>query len=193
MAIDCPHCTKKIEDAMPKDRFDEVSRERKEFKKRLDEVEPALELATKANGPLQEEVKAWQGKGSAWEQERAIAGSGITDQEGMDFVRSAWSRLPEQGRPALADWLKDTTKLPKGVQAYLPAQGSGGAQSADKGGTKLPASNGGVQPPPGGQGAPSQFTADAISRMSRDEYRQQRAAVHQSLGLPTPPALPKVG
>ena len=40
----------------------------------------------------------------------ALLSRGVTDAEDMDLVRYRHSRLPEEGRPALSDWLDDGAK-----------------------------------------------------------------------------------
>lgn len=111
-----------------------------------------------------------------WETERELFSRGITDQEGMDFVRMAYDRLPAEGRPALGEWLAGD-KLPKAVRAYMPEAAPASAAPTTPT-TPPPPANAGVTNAP--SGAPSQYTPEAISRMSPAEYKAARAAI---LGL----------
>jgi len=211
MGYACPHCTKEIEDAVPKKRFDEVYAERRDYKKQVDDVNSALDAAkadlakaAKANEPLKQELDAYKSKEGVWAQERAIISAGITDPEGIDFARVAYGRLPSEGRPALGDWLKDSAKLPKAVQAYLPTTATtatttttttqaGASSSAGAGAGQaraMPAANAGTVAQPAGASAPQSYSSEAIGRMTRDEYKAHRAAIFQSMGMPVPPTTP---
>lgn len=116
---------------------------------------------------------------AGWAEERAIVGAKVTEQEGIDFIRLAWSRVPEEARPkgGLPEWLGEREKLPKGVQAYLPPPAQDNKQVA-----KPPAPNAGTRQPPAGG-----FTAEQLPGMSMQEYAQSREAIWSQLGFQAPP------
>jgi len=49
----------------------------------------------------------------------ALLSRGVTDAEDMDLVRYRHSRLPEEGRPALSDWLDAGAKTDRYLTALL--------------------------------------------------------------------------
>ena len=51
----------------------------------------------------------------------ALLSRGVTDSEDMDLVRYRYSRLPEEGRPALSEWLENGAKTDRYLSALLGA------------------------------------------------------------------------
>ena len=51
----------------------------------------------------------------------ALLSRGVTDAEDMDLVRYRYSRLPEENRPALAEWLENGAKTDRYLSALLGA------------------------------------------------------------------------
>lgn len=145
-----------------------------DLEKKLATSEKSVNEVAKLQGELDE----FKSRESTWEQERAIMAAGISDAEGLEFTRSAWSRLGDEAKAAgLEAWLSDTEKLPRGVQAYLPSEGSAAA----------PTPNAGVR---GDAARPEgQFTGRQLSGMSNADYAKNRAAAYEDMGL-APPRLP---
>lgn len=92
---------------------------------------------------LEEERTRYSTASSSWEAERAVYQLGITDPEAIEVARHLHGRLPEQGRPALADWLRsakeDPSKAPRALVPYLaqPAPTPAPATSAATSSTAL--------------------------------------------------------
>lgn len=167
------------------DRIRALTSERRQLREQLAAMQSQLEAqaeAVKSAEALKAQLGEWEGKYAAaetsWRTERELLARGISDAEGLDFVRLAYDRLPKDNRPPLGEWLSDTEKLPKAVRAYLPDSTPTTATPASepaKATTPPPRANAGALPT-GGQ-APSQFSPEAISRMSPSEYRAAREAI----------------
>ena len=165
------------------DRIRSLSAERKQLREQMAELQSRYDSAqemVKQADTYKATAAEWEQKFSTartqWDTERELFSRGITDQEGMDFVRMAYDRLPAEGRPPLSEWLAGD-KLPKAVRAYMPEGGAPVAPSAPPT-PPPPAANAGATNAP--RGAPSQYSPEAISRMSPAEYKAARAAI---LGL----------
>lgn len=166
------------------ERIRSLSAERKQLREQIAELQSRYDQAqemVKQADTYKATAAEWETKfaqaRTQWETERELFSRGITDQEGMDFVRMAYDRLPAEGRPPLGEWLSATDKLPKAVRAYMPEAAPATAAPTTPT-TPPPPANAGVTNAP--SGAPSQYTPEAISRMSPAEYKAARAAI---LGL----------
>ena len=159
------------------ERIRSLSAERKMLREQMAELQSRFDQQadTYKASATEWETKFSQAR-TQWETERELFSRGITDQEGMDFVRMAYDRLPAEGRPALGEWLAGD-KLPKAVRAYMP-EAAPVAAAPTTPTTPPPPANAGVTNAP--SGAPSQYSPEAISRMSPAEYKAARAAI---LGL----------
>jgi hypothetical protein len=164
------------------ERIRSLSTERKQLREQLAELQSRYEQQSemvKQADTYKASASDWEAKFSTarsqWETERELFSRGITDQEGMDFVRIAYDRLPAEGRPPLGEWLAGD-KLPKAVRAYMPDGGLPPAPATTT--APVPSANAGVTNAPAG--APSQYSGEAIQRMSGAEYKAARAAI---LGL----------
>ena len=149
----------------------------KELEGRVSELAPLAESAEKYKAQIEEVKAASKAEREALRIEREISAAGITDAEGMEYVQHAYSRLPSEGRPTLAEWLGNKDALPKAVRAYMPEGGTPPTPAAPPA-PPPPAANAGATDAP--KGAPSQYSPEAISRMSPAEYKAARAAI---LGL----------
>jgi hypothetical protein len=165
------------------ERIRSLSAERKMLREQMAELQSRYDSAqemVKQADTYKASASEWEAKFSTargqWETERELFSRGITDQEGMDFVRIAYDRLPAEGRPPLGEWLAGD-KLPKAVRAYMPDAASAPLPTA-KTTTPPPPANAGATNAPAG--SPSQYSPEAISRMSPSEYKAARAAI---LGL----------
>ena len=101
----------------------------------------------------------------------------------MEYVQHAYSRLPSEGRPPLAEWLGNKDGLPKAVRAYLPeaAPAATPAPSAPAT-TAMPKTNAGTvtQTPP----ATTTWTPESIMRLTPAEYKANAAAIQAAIRTP---------
>ena len=114
---------------------------------------------------------------SAWQVERDLMAAGLTDPEGMEYARHAYSRIAEADRPkgGIGEWLKGD-KLPKAVSAYLPTADAGTAAPA---GGRAVDPNKGVAPPRGvapGAKTPEQSLRDGT-------WKQDKEALAAEMGI----------
>lgn len=171
------------------DRIRALTNERRQLREQLAAMQSQLEAqaeAVKAADALKSQLGEWEGKYATaelnWKTERELLARGINDAEGIEFVRLAYDRLPKTDRPELGEWLSNVEKLPKAVRAYLPdglPQAPAPAEPT-KAVAPPPRANAGALPT-GGQ-APSNFSPEAIARMTPAEYRAAREAVLQNRG-----------
>lgn len=161
-----------------------------EATRQLAEVEAArgaLERSTKAHESVAAQLAEYQKKEASWHTERELMGAGITDPEGLDFVKLAYNRIPEADRPkeGIGAWIKgDRDTLPRGLHAYLPT-----VEGVAPAGAKPPAANSGVARH--GNGA-AQLTAQQVAASTGSEWRSSREAEYAALGMTAPP-LPSKG
>jgi hypothetical protein len=151
----------------------------KELEGRVGELTPLAESAEKYRAQVDEVKAASKAEREALRIEREISAAGITDAEGMEYVQHAYSRLPSEGRPPLAEWLGNKEALPKAVRAYLAeAPAAAPAPTA----APLPKSNAGTvtQTPP----ATTTWTSESIMRLTPAEYKANAAAINAALRAP---------
>jgi hypothetical protein len=168
---------------VPYERLQAATRAKAEAEARAAELEARVaELvpASKRAETLAAQLADYERRAAAWTEERAILAAGISDPDGIDFARHAWSRVPADQRPegGLPAWLQSRDALPRAVQAYLP-QAAAATDPTPPVAPRLPAANTGAAPavPHGG----ARFTADQIARMSDAEYTAHRAAIMAEL------------
>lgn len=195
MAYECPHCSAEIADIVPKARLDKERAKRSAAEEAATAHEQAIaEWQAKAEqgAAAAEELAAYKSKEQAWTEERAIIGAGITDAEGIQMARLAWSAVPSDQRPegGVAEWLPSA---PRGVRAYLPdAKPSEPRSAAPAPASSAPpaAAPPAVVPSPvaGRQptGAAPLFGAGDAARMPANEWAAKRASYYESLGLRAP-------
>jgi hypothetical protein len=179
------------------ERISKLTAARREAEARASQLEERIaELAPAAKKleTLSTQLAEYQRREQAWTEERTILSSGISDPDGVDFARHAWSRLPDDKRPAggIAEWLTQRDALPKAVQAYLPPAAAGSTQQAasttqqtsgangqQAAAAKLPASNTGAAPQvPHGQVA---WTPERIRALTPAEYAANKDAIKAEL------------
>jgi hypothetical protein len=151
----------------------------KELEGRVNELTPLAESAEKYRAQIEEVKAASKAEREALRIEREISAAGITDAEGMEYVQHAYSRLPSEGRPPLAEWLGNKEALPKAVRAYLAeAPAAAPAPTA----APLPKSNAGTvtQTPP----ATTTWTSESIMRLTPAEFKANAAAINAALRTP---------
>lgn len=130
----------------------------------------------------------------------ALLSRGVTDAEDMDLVRYRYSRLPEEGRPALPDWLESGAKTDRYLSALLGAPPvSHGAMGAPQTTTPAaPASPAATTPPAtptpsvntnnGVAATPplsSPLSLERISQMPSDERITRNTEIQAFLGALT--------
>jgi len=170
------------------ERIRSLSAERRQLREQLADLQSRYEQASelvKQADTYKATASEWETKfkqaGQTWETERELFKRGITDQEGMDFVRMAYDRLPAEGRPALGDWLAEADKLPKAVRAYMPDASpapTAAPAPAPSPTVQTPRANAAATSAPASSSA---FAPEAISRMSPQEYAAHRAAILETL------------
>lgn len=100
---------------------------------------------------------------------------GILDAEGRDVAQYLYGKLPEEGRPELADWIKSAREnpdeAPKALRPYLgttePVKPD--PKSAPEG--TLPKSNAGVDPSGATRSTGPSFSADRIREIREEAQR----------------------
>jgi hypothetical protein len=150
----------------------------KELEGRVGELTPLAEQADKYRTQVEEVKAASKAEREALRIEREISSAGITDAEGMEYVQHAYSRLPAEGRPPLAEWLAAKEALPRAVRAYLPEATPAAAPAPTT--MTMPKANAGVtsqQPVV----SPSAWNEAAIAKMSPSEWKANKAAILASL------------
>lgn len=148
------------EKTIPYTRFSEVVSERNSLRDQLAEVQKSAatyqEQASQADTLARTlaDMQAEHAKAaSLWDQERALLGAGLTSPEGQAVARSLYSLQPEDGRPALGDWLsgltQDGAEVPAGLRAYLQPSATPAAPPAAPAAPKAPGSPAPPASPPG--------------------------------------------
>lgn len=199
MAYNCPECTKEIP-AVPKDRFDEVYRERSNLKKELNDARAGEEAALAA-AQTAEDLKAELAEAHARLEATkdshgrtlAVMGAGVTDAEDIADLLAVYDRRAPEG-VELSAWLENRDELPRAAAALLstPAAAPQATAAAEPAGqvepaaadpatptTPPPAANNGTVP---FSDSPRTWTAQNISTT---DYRKNRNAIRASMGLPT--------
>jgi hypothetical protein len=110
-------------------------KERRGLRSRVAEIEKALDERTTSASALAGQLETLQAQhaeaSSAWADERAMLGVGLTDPEGQAVARTLYGLQPEDSRPgSIADYLSgfqaEDAKVPAGLAPYLgkaaPAQ-----------------------------------------------------------------------
>lgn len=188
---------------IPYARFDAVNRRLRDALGKIDALEGQLAESTARlgtvdalTGRVKELETTLESERGQWGTERSLMEAGLLDPEARDLALFYYGRQPEDGRPALGDWLKaakeDPAKAPKGLQAYLqpatPQQPPDGAappatpapEPTPQGGQRppaapLPNTQGGA----GGGRLPAQgtFTAEQIRAMTPEQFKANKDAI----------------
>jgi len=155
----------------------------KELEGRVAELDPVAAQAEKWRLAVEEAKATSKAEREALQVERAIIAAGITDAEGVEYVQHAYSRLPSDNRPALADWLGQRDALPRAVRAYLPEAPAAAATTPAAAPAAPP-----PQAPRTSQGTvpqtpsePTSWTPEAIARLSPTEFKANREAIMAAL------------
>ena len=112
--------------AVPYDRFQEVNTAKKQALARVQELEAQLadtqKQASAADSlfeQLQKTNEVLEAERKSFESERALMSSGLLSQEARDLAQWSYSRLPEDNRPPLNEWLQSMKDDAEAVPAYL--------------------------------------------------------------------------
>jgi hypothetical protein len=115
--------------------------------------------------------------------EREIMSAGVMDAEGLEYVQHAYSKLPAEGRPSISEWMSNKEALPKAVRAYLSDTAAPTTTTTTAAPTPAPApapstARAAVAAAPD---APQSWTAEAIARLSPQEFKANREAIFAAL------------
>jgi len=113
--------------------------------------------------------------------EREIMSAGVMDAEGLDYVQHAYSKLPAEGRPSISEWLGNKEGLPKAVRAYLSDVAAPTATTAAPTPAPAPAPSTARAAVAAAPDAPQSWTAEAIARLSPQEFKANREAIFAAL------------
>jgi len=207
-----PSADQAAEKTVPYSRFQEVVQARQTAEARVSELTTELEqsqAAAEGQATLAAQLEKLQGQLSTKDAEHgvslALARVGL-EGEGAELAQWFHGRLGD-GAPPIAEWLQtvaeDRSQAPAALQAYLGSSDAAPAPApaapADPGlpavpvaapvgaaptapdhvQPGMPTASSGVLPRTA-TGAP--FSADAIGRLSTEEYRAQRTAILAQLG-----------
>lgn len=154
----------------------------KELEGKVAELDPLAAEAAKWRSQVDELKAASKAEREALRVEREILAAGVTDAEGVEYVQHAYSRLPAEGRPPLAEWLGQRDALPKAVRAYLPEAPASTAPTATAPKpAPAPAPRPATGTMPQAPSEPQSWTPEAIARLSPAEFKANREAIFAAL------------
>jgi hypothetical protein len=177
MSFACPHCTKPIEDVVPRARLDEKTSAIKNQDAKLTALEEQLKAM--------EGVKAEAAHVARLRDELALSRAGIQDERQARRVLGAWKADSEGAEkpPSLTDWMKadgaDFLAAFRAAPAAAPADpaapASPGQAAAPAAGqaaaaAPLPRDRGAAPPPPPGTGRLTQQQAEQLAAPLRAQY-----------------------
>jgi hypothetical protein len=110
---------------VPYHRFKEVNDELKAARAKLAEYEPVVTKAADLERKLTELKDAHKAQIADLGTHLSMADAGLTDTLGREVARLVYSKLPEDGRPPMGDWLKglraEGADVPPPLRPYLTA------------------------------------------------------------------------
>jgi len=186
MSFACPHCTKPIEDVVPRARLDEKTSAIKNQDAKLTALEEQLKAM--------ENVKAEAAQVARLRDELALSRAGIQDERQARRVLGAWKADSEGAEkpPSLTDWMKadgadflaafraapaaapaDPAAPASPGQAAAPAspgQAAAPAAAPAAAAAPLPRDRGAAPPPPPGTGRLTQQQAEQLAAPLRAQY-----------------------
>ena len=197
MSFACPHCTKPIEDVVPRARLDEKTSAIKNQDAKLAGLEEQLKAM--------ETVKAEAAQVARLRDELALSRAGIQDERQARRVLGAWKADSEGAEkpPSLTDWMKaDGADIVAAFRAApapsapadpaapaAPAAHAAPGQAAPAAApaaAPLPRDRGAAPPPPPGTGRLTQQQAEAQAAPLRAEYGkatpERRTEIRKQLG-----------
>jgi len=116
--------------SIPLDRFNAVVTERNELRSTVENLKSAVSSTADTVATveaLQKELtelkSAYDQSKQDWNTDRELLTAGIRDEEGRDIARFLFSKLPEENKPELSEWLKtatsDPSSAPRALVPYL--------------------------------------------------------------------------
>lgn len=167
-------------------RIRQLIAEKKQLEAQLAEAREKGAAADKWQAKYEEAQASHKAEREAARLERDMLAAGLTDSEGIDFALTAYNKLPAEGRPPIGEWLSNRDALPRAVKAYLsepaaPAKAEAPTPPAPATVT-MPRSNTGAVAQPSPQ--PNAWSAEAISKLTREEWKANSAAILASLATP---------
>ena len=118
------------EKAVPYERFQAVTKGRREALARVAELEDQVRQLQGAAGTVEQltsKLADVEGRltaqASEWQAERALWQAGLTDPDGIEVARMFYARIEPDKRPPMGEWLQglkaDPDKAPRALAAYL--------------------------------------------------------------------------
>lgn len=167
---------------VPYERFEKVVSSKNALTSRVATLEGELQTLSEKAATVdtlgsqlreaQEQVAAAEAKFGRWQ---SIASAlGTTDSEAIEAAEWAHSRLPQEDRPELGDWLgsikEAPDKAPRVLRSWLQSDegGQGGDEPPEASKRKPPRPAGGGKQPPG---APDALSAAELRRVREDAIR----------------------
>ncbi len=182
----------------PPSRLAEVVKERNTATERATNAIAEATAAKAAADLRATELKAWEGKAEAWEEERGIFRSGISDPEAVTVARAIHGALPAEGRPTLPAWLTgivaDPSKAPRALAPYLPSVGKAGTVAPEPSKAAAPGPRpAGTQPLAGAADAAAGHSEITLEQLqaARAELARGNPAPYQALRGRVVPGLAK--
>jgi hypothetical protein len=150
---------------VPYHRFKEVNDALKASKARLAELEASAGEVDTLRRKLEESKDANKAQIASLGTHLAMADAGLTDPLGREVAQLVYSRQPEEGRPALVDWLRglraEGADVPAPLRPYLSASTATDAQASPR------ATGTTGKPPPAAGNVTAQAIAEAEATFRR--------------------------
>ncbi len=169
-------------------RLAELERSRAEWQAKLTEAAEAAKAIETERATWTQTQQTWEAERASHAETLALVRAGVTDDEGAEFVRLAYQRVPADQRPAggISEWLGNRDALPKAVQVYLPQAEQPPAPAPEP--AKVPPKPG-VRPAPnpnagarGTPGAPPVYRAGDVMKMTDEEFAAAEATIMAQIG-----------
>ena len=189
MAYNCPHCQKGIEDAVSKSEMLSKLKKRdgaiEAIEKQHEDTQKELRGAQRAHKAALQDLREELTNGHASALSMARMGF---DEEGTAVAELLHGRLPEEGRPALTDWLQGQKDDPSTAHALLKTYfGDTATAQTEAAETKLAKKTPtATLPAPTGKaptGTPPQWTPEGVRNWSPEEFAANAGALSQALGF----------
>jgi len=193
MGFNCPHCSQSIDNAIPKERFDEVNKKRGELETQLSNAQRQAAQADALATQLDAAQKELGATKNQYKLETTFLEAGLTDPSEREVFGYYFQKQAGNGGiTEPSEWLQTLrapeAQVPAALAKLLPGQ-----QPAAPASAATQPRNPAAAPPPANAGAkpaaatPPAFTAADIKKMSPAEFGQNYEAIraaHPNLGLP---------
>ena len=169
--------------AVPYERFTTVNEQRKEAQAKIVDLTAqlaAVEKQANAADALFNQLEATNAtletERAAWGQERSLMGAGLLDQEARDLAIWSYNRQPEEGRPALGEWLDGMKAEGAEVPPYLAPYFKQATPEQAAPAPTMPDTNKGAIPT---NAAEPGYSRGKIASMTAAEYLEHRDAIRK--------------